>query len=271
MDPSTPLWRRRPAWASYLGYLDSLEIQQFADYSGVCRKCSCPYYGILDESKLTLPMGADTTASMRTKTIKFLGMGYHSRIVLPSQGRTVPVLTEGMGDYEIRQRIVNSGVFTREQLSGAAFTQHELEVSEKQFSAIRPKRCDCDFGSEPDFDMPVEEAIENMDVYTHAETDFMSGKPVRTGFRRRSPSARRRRRRSRSSSPNRDDPKPIVGFVCIPKVHPMAKGHKLGNVFPVEVTIHFKYTPESVGHRKRYHRRHNARRRRRRSLRNVHS
>jgi len=200
-----------------LRLLDSLEgeeIEQFCSYEGECPTCFCPYYGILDEGRLTVSTGSDTTVSMSFPRERFLGAFLNAAWYRDSDGRSnlrwlPPHLTRGRdlvrdhGPYGIRQRIVRSGIYTREQLQGAGFTQHEYEVNDLAFRHLRPRRCDCDFGEYTDADLGPFFLPEESPLTTEVEQTFsgLGGsepRPVRTGFRLRSKKARvRRRRRSR--------------------------------------------------------------------------
>jgi hypothetical protein len=178
----------RLSWSHFSGvidHLDGLEIEQFAQYDGTCSMCGEPFYGILDESRLTFPMG--NLRSVRECT-------YY----IPTTGQRVRGLRNV---YEVRQEVVRSGVFSRTQLRGALFTQHELGVNDRAFLSIRPRRCGCDFGPWQDLDADSRSALlacGYVPPETEVETAFVGGSPVRTGFRLRSREAiARRRSRSR--------------------------------------------------------------------------
>jgi len=191
---------RKERLISLLGDIDNVEIEQFAQYSGCCDICNSPFYGILDESKLILPIGgvADRLVSFHGITVHV----NHNGLLLPA--------TKGEGylsQYEIRQDLVRSGIFTRDQLSKSGiFTEHELEVNDQSFLNIRPRRCDCNFGSEPELNdeelaiLAMCEHDEQFGFETEVDKNFLSGKPVRTGFRRRSRAKISERRQKRKCS-----------------------------------------------------------------------
>jgi len=181
---------RRDVRASSFGKLIErlcvAEIEGFASYDGVCPTCCTPYYGILDEGKLTIPIS--TGSSIK----KFL---------------TTRASLENVLHYEARMEIVRSGIWSREQLRGACFTQHELEVNDRAFLSTRPRRCDCDFGeyvddSLTDYERAILAEFSSVEVpvMTDLESEFVRNVPVRTGFRRRSPAALQRRSSRRSVS-----------------------------------------------------------------------
>jgi hypothetical protein len=168
--------------------LDVVEIEQCAQYTGLCPVCNTPYYGILDEAKVTLPL---------YNVGKYL---LRDIDVLDVEVRKYPDGYRAEFEYsvyEIRMNIARSGLFTREQLRDLRMTEHELEVNERSFYNIRPKRCDCDFGEATltDYETSLLRYATDPDVITDVEKDFILGKPVRTGFRLRSKEAIRLRRR----------------------------------------------------------------------------
>lgn len=169
--------------------LDVVEIEQCAQYEDFCPTCNTPYYGILDEAKVTLPLY--NVGKYLLKDIDVLDVelrkypeGYRAEFEYSV--------------YEIRMNIARSGLFTREQLRDLRMNEHELEVNEKSFYNIRPKRCDCDFGEATltDYELGLLRYATDPDIITDVEKDFILGKPVRTGFRLRSKEAIRRRRRN---------------------------------------------------------------------------
>jgi hypothetical protein len=202
---------------SFVRTLESEEVELFAQHEGVCDKCHSPYYGLFDESKSTLPLGQGLWYAVFRNTTG-------GRVIFPDSGKVVPYTTNWVGAdpdldsgydpnrcYTIRQNIVRSGQWSREQLRGGLFTQHELEINDRSFINVRPKRCDCFFGDEDEIDLASAIPILNE---TEVDLEFQTS-PVRTGFRLRSKAAleRRRHRRSRSSSP-----KPHLIVDCYPRV-----------------------------------------------------
>lgn len=202
---------------SFIRKLESEEVELFASHTGVCDKCHSPYYGLFDESKATLPLGKGLYSSLWRGTTG-------GRIVHPSTGEVIPSSSNWVNDdpyttsysssrcYSMRQNIVRSGQWSREQLAGGLFTQHELEINDRSFMNVRPPRCDCDFGDEIDFDtgLPVSILTE-----TQVDLDFQES-PVRTGFRLRSKEAMERRKRSKRRLSPHVSPHLIVE--CYPRV-----------------------------------------------------
>lgn len=214
-----------------LHQLDELEIEQFAQYDGVCHSCHSPYYGILDESKLTLPLGgveAFFRRPVRGVAIASSSSGTHYDV--------------GYTSYEIRQSIVRSGLFSREQLSSVLrLNQHHLEVAEVSFRDIRPRRCECDFGESYTEDELLALALMDDPItdLMPVEADFIAGKPVRTGFRRRSPDARlRRRHRAKKAWLE-----PVRVIRTIPIVHPKWVNDNLGVVNNTVLELVFNFLP----------------------------
>jgi hypothetical protein len=223
--------RRRQRYDSLFSDVLNVEIEQFAQYPGVCDLCHTPFYGILDESKLTLPL-----EGFIPKLLGNIGV-----VTLREDGKRYLTSVEHSNFYEIRQDIVRSGMFSRSQLSRCAlFSQHELEVNDNSFLSLRPRRCECDFGSEPELTeeelriIAMCEHDENQGFITQVESDFISGKPIRTGFRRRSTAAIRRRREKRKFKSFR---------IVVPKVPLSALGHPLGVVNSTPITLRFGYRP----------------------------
>jgi len=110
-------------------------------------------------------------------------------------------------DYEICQSLIQTGIYSREQLGLSKLTQHELEVCEYRFAEVRPLRCNChvvdtwvptdeDLAFYLQWDLPENEYVEPypVEALTGLEQSLVEGKIIRTGFRRRSPDAKRRRR-----------------------------------------------------------------------------
>jgi len=179
--------RRRVQRAAALDRLASVEVDQFADSdSGLCPKCGTPMYRLLDESKLSLPIENWNNALKRRMGI--VDVPY--RVVL-------------LSSYERTQEVVRSGLYGRSQLGDLLLTEHELEVAQHHFLEARPLRCDCDFGSEPEYteeDLAgFEEALIGVDKPMDAAF-AATGVRVRTGFRRRSKAALARRRRPRKGT-----------------------------------------------------------------------
>jgi hypothetical protein len=205
---------------SFVKGLETQEVELFAQHDGVCDKCHSPYYGLFDESKSILPLGAGLWHAL----VRGASGG---RIVHPSTGRVIPAHSSFLDDfrpdideghyphqcYSMRQNIVRSGQWTREQLAGGLFTQHELEINDRSFINVRPRRCDCDFGDEAflDLDTPVPVLNE-----TQVDLEFQTS-PVRTGFRLRSKAARERRR-SRPKKTARSSSRPPLVVECYPRV-----------------------------------------------------
>lgn len=198
----------RARFLSYLRELESTEVQQFAEYGTICSLCNDFQYGILDESRMTLPLG---------NFVRVLENRYSAEFDVTQ--RRVTVSRDSA--YALRQEIVKSGLYTRAQLSAGHFTQHELEVAEASFYNLRPKRCSCAFGSPTSKDLAgafggegsprssLDEyermliaqfadedssAAPDVQVEHPLDLDLIQGKRIRTGFRKRSPIARRRRR-----------------------------------------------------------------------------
>jgi len=219
-----PITSTRNSWKFFDQVLDRLDcsvIEQFCPYEGDCTVCGTKYYGILDESKLTLPIydnegksGVKNFLKRKAKAVLLAGPEPSTRELnsrIPDRDM-VPwsQYTPQMGYsytrsvYECRMEIVRSGIYTREQLRGALFTQHELAVADRAFKDIRPRRCDCDFGPWEDLDDASKEALVacgyEPQIETAVESQFVGGNPVPTGLRRRSRDAHRRRKRNRSLS-----------------------------------------------------------------------
>jgi len=238
LDPGR-VSRERQLLLNLVDFLEEEEIQQFAEYEGLCPHCHSPYYGILDESKVKLPLAEGFRSAL---------FGRQHAATRHVGGRTYMTTVASFSNYEIRQDIVRSGLFTRRQLSSYQFSQHELEVNERSFYDIRPKRCDCNFGSEPElseYELAILASLEAMDNYdrpTAVESSFIGGEPVRTGFRRRSAEARRRRRRRGEKVTCVTHHRVVVK----PRVHPTCVGHPLGVITPSTVELEFHYIPRAV-------------------------
>lgn len=233
-----------PTWESerihrYEAMFSSLlqeEIQQFADYDGVCDLCQTPFYGILDEGLLKVPLVGFIPALLRNRGGSFT-VNHNGQVTLS----TYRIMTSV---YELRQDIARSGLFTRSQLSSTGiFNEHELEVSERAFTSVRPSRCDCNFGSEPELNeeelliLAEFGASERVDGFSAVDSRFIAGETVRTGFRRRSREAIRRRRcRKRRGTESGTMVRAIVPD-SVPKEHPLAQ------VNPEPFLIKFKYRP----------------------------
>jgi len=229
--------KKRTKLFDTIRYLDTLEPEQFAQHDGICPVCNTPFYGILDESKLIFVPG------------------YLEKKVTPSyafkkEDEHGPLMVDfGFNLYETKQLIVRSGLFSREQLSGTSlFNQHELEVNDRSFLHVRPKRCDCCFGSPELDDLELgilAEFSDSVDALRldGPDLDFVSGRPVRTGFRRRSAEAirRRRKRGTRKDRTVADFIESVSKeIVIIPVQMPQSRGTYLGTVNPVPVTLSFK-------------------------------
>lgn len=204
-DAFTRSLYKRQDWTVLIDLVDRLceaTIEQFAHYTETCTVCGERAIGILDEGLLTLPVpGISSVDGEKAKhnLLKALG-SYPARF--SSRQLTGPL--EGFrfmrSAYEARMEIVRSGIWTRKQLQGALFNQHELEVNDVSFRALRPRRCDCDFGEPTESDWVGFSAPFGGEVppETEVERAFVSSRPVRTGFRLRSKAASLRRSRSRS-------------------------------------------------------------------------
>lgn len=227
--------KSRVRYLDTIRILDSLDIEQFAQYDGICDICGTPFYGILDESKLIFVPGYLEKKVTPSFSYRRVGSDNHYEVDFE------------FNKYETRQLIVRSGLFSREQLSGLSlFTQHELEVNDKSFLHVRPKRCDCCFGSPELDDLELgilAEFSDSVDALRlrDADLDFISGRPVRTGFRRRSAEAiRRRRKRGTVKDRIVSDFFESVTREVIPIQVPLSRGTYLGTVNPVPITLVFK-------------------------------
>jgi hypothetical protein len=255
-------------------YLDGLyqteEILDGTPLAGNCNHCAKPRIGKLDESKLHMVPGYLHKSITDSYNRVIIGYGTSSQ-------REVKTKQWMFSEYAIRQQIVNSGLYTRSQLrkSNIRFTEHELEVSERQFTFVRCRIDCCWHGARfvaesdpvlmnlfseeglaslgdldfPDFATPQEVAKAEEKIFeeewggfrsgkpvrlTGVESEFISGKPVRTGFRRRSPEARMRRKLK-----SRDFSKTVE---VTPQPHPDALGTGLFTVNPQKVVLVFKNT-----------------------------
>jgi hypothetical protein len=112
----------------------------------------------------------------------------------------VPYRVMLLNAYERTQEVCRSGLYGRSNLGDLLLTEHELEVAEHHFLEARPERCDCDFGSEPEYSelelAAFDEALIGLDKPMDAAF-AATGVRVRTGFRRRSKAAIARRRQIR--------------------------------------------------------------------------
>lgn len=216
--------------------LEDEEIEQFAQYDGVCDVCHTPYYGILDESRLILPLGKGLTKFLfRNKIYDGCSLSYDNSSRSLSNAKGVIALS----NYEIRMDIVRSGLFKRDQLRGGLYTQHEMEVCDQAFLKLRPRRCDCHFGemTEEELDIlrmcgidPTPDPCET----TGVDDSFIESGPVRTGYRCRSPASRRaRRKRSKSANSIRhrtEVQQPVM--VVYPRVDPRYRVEDFGLPLP---------------------------------------
>lgn len=238
---SRGLTPRRRLLMEICSRLDDEEVEQMLFTDEICEICFEPKMGILDEGKLRQPLPKVLGGPGLYQYYFGEGKGRsNATYLLPSSGKTVRGL---MTDYEICQSIVMTGLYSRSQLGLSKLNNHELEVCERRFTEIRPLRCGCDFGS------PTEEqfsdfvssrgqygALVPVDGLTAVEHSFVSGKPVRTGYRRRSLDAVRRRRlayRQRKASP-------IVKSGVIPRPLP---GFPLSEVSSEPVELRFNFIP----------------------------
>jgi len=228
---SRGLTPRRRLLIEIVRRLDDEEVEQMLFTDRICDLCGTPFMGILDEGKLRQPLplclggkglfqfyfGNPSTLTIGDVDIpRFV----NETFIHPSTGETI---RGQMTDYEICQSIVMTGLFSREQLGLSKLTNHELEVCERRYAEIRPARCDCDFGSptEAEFDDFVSSTGKYGDLVpvnglTAVEQSFVTGNPVRTGYRRRSVEAVRARRQ-RFRQKNRKNTvtcstKPVSGF-----------------------------------------------------------
>lgn len=174
---------------------------------GTCGTCKEPYYGRLDEGKMTIPIGLKWRIDPSYK--KYL-YGYDS-----SKGSMYSRF--GRSAYEVRMEIVRSGIWSREQLRGARFTQHELEVNDRSYCRIRPRVCGCHYGeysNYSDAELEILQIAGVVPVMTEVEAEFVRGGPVRTGFRLRSKKALEQRAAKKAA-------KKVVGTVNNTKVDPV--------------------------------------------------
>lgn len=209
--------------------------------TGECPTCGDATYGLLDEARVSLPFPAGAFQGRTALCANLLPMGgggFHSGNMGPhaADGTRYHTYTP----YMVIQDIVRSGMFSDDQLLAARyercsslyFSRHELEVNARAFKAIRPITCSCTGWGTPTMSDEGEEFNLPVDPGADVERDFVSGNPVRTGFRLRSPEARKRRarrkkmRRSATVSPDH-----VLVSSSLPA--------------PAEVYIHltFKYIP----------------------------
>lgn len=243
--------KRNPSWLAgkretverLFKRLETTEIEQFCSYEGICPQCHTVKYGILDESRMTLPLTGYIDHLLKVKLIlrKVDENGIDSTYTF-SEGSYIPSLL-----YEIRQDIVKSGCFSREQLAESHFSEHELEVNDRSFRYLRPERCDCDFG-EPEYTeeelslIALCEKDDLRDRLTGPEANFVGGRPVRTGFRRRSEAARiRRSRKTFSNTPRLIK---LQTRTVVPKVHPSITGGPLAVIVQAPLELNFQYLPK---------------------------
>jgi len=73
---------------------------------------------------------------------------------------------------------------------------------------------------------------------TQLDIDFVQDRPVRTGFRRRSPDARLRRRRKAKKKWLKK-----VERIVVPVVHPLARGTPFGVVNETPIKLEFSFLP----------------------------
>jgi hypothetical protein len=229
-------WSLRERAITLFGVLESEDIEQFVSYDTTCETCGEKHYGILDESKLIFPIGRvapNLRLNFNVETFRSTPSGWFPTY----SGRTW---------YDVRQDIVRSGIYSRAQLTSVrectgVFTQHELEVNDQSFKDIRPRRCGCNFGtpsrdefSEEELRLIAEFSLDDGAVsqITAVESRFVTGNPVRTGFRRRSRDAIARRRAKRKG-PARA---PVTVECNAPSF--------LGFEGPVSVELTFNYIPK---------------------------
>lgn len=218
-------------------HLDALEPEQYVQYDGQCDRCGTPYFGILDEAKLLYPIG-------------YLSKRLEHKTSRSEVSKTGLIFDLGYSTYESKQLIVKSGLYCSEQLKSfkltRPFSKHELEVNERAFMSIRPKRCDCDFGSPKLDDVELGILAEfsdpvPTDLLQGPDLDFVSGRPVRTGFRLRSKEAIRRRRKKGSKKDL-----VVADFISsiTRDVIPVPVGRKTNNqifvVNPIKIKLIFK-------------------------------
>lgn len=189
--------------------LDEQDIEQmlWGEYPP-CPTCGDDRYGLLDESRVTLPFPAGPFQG-RTNLAGSLRPMNNSTASQPFlySLNTGPHVDNEMRRYAsytpymVIMDIVRSGMFSEDQLlyaadahfSGMHFSRHELEVNAVAFKAARPPTCSCTGWGSPtmsdcgeEFNLPVEPGLE-------VDNRFIDGHPVRTGYRLRSPEARRKR------------------------------------------------------------------------------
>lgn len=237
---SRGLTPRRRLLMEICSRLDDEEIEQMLFTDKVCEICFEPKMGILDEGKLRQPL-PKVLGGKGLRDFYFPGEdgSAPATFLLPNTGRRV----QGrMSDYEICQSIVMTGLFSREQLGLSRLTQHELEVCERRYAEVRPLRCGCDFGSptEAEFSDFVSSTgkygdLVPVDGLTAVEHSFVTGKPVRTGYRRRS---LQRVRARRHAYRNRHANSTTLTVVAKPR-----EGFPMQDVSPVPVELSFNFVP----------------------------
>jgi hypothetical protein len=236
-------------------YLDDCEVIREINFGDLCPKCGTNER-VLDESLMIL-VPKSFGGSLANHFAKKDRVKHSISTFIGADGIfKVPAIQGGLryfGTYEIKNSLVNSGIWSREQLTskGLTFSQHELEVNDRSFYHLRPHSCvdkradfweevahaeapfwNLDRGEIPDDDSDnlsecppgmedqvlhgfyLEDVLGDTPIHpilgstspkgkeplrlTGVETEFISGHPVRTGFRRRSKSATIRRKHKRS-------------------------------------------------------------------------
>jgi len=241
--------------------LDELEIVKEVDTGLPCGACESPLNEI-DESLVTL-IPKQLGGSLVDFFTKWSSLKTRDTFIGADGPVTVRATVGGfpaIDCYEIRHYLVKSGLFTRTQLSKyGLFSEHELEVNDRQFDHIRPHQCSCvdldlielddeswNLSQVPNYDSEwignADDGLSSAEVLAQLigkkevdvsdppiDQEFVSGIPVRTGFRRRSKAASIRRKNKRRTSGT---------FNCSTK-------YKLLNVYPsLEVVdLKFLYRP----------------------------
>jgi hypothetical protein len=126
-------------------FLDECEVIRQVQFGQKCPKCESDDR-TLDESKMIL-IPKSMGGSLEKKFFQFVNSITRTESTFISADGPVKVQALQGGaiylPYEMRQALVNSGLFSREQLSlsGWHFSQHELEVNDRSFYHIRPHSC----------------------------------------------------------------------------------------------------------------------------------